>query len=172
MQGLSGSCIETAWYYRLMEESQRPFLKPSAIERLFNRIFGFLVGHGLGMRHNYVLQVQGRKSGKIYSTPVNVLDQKGRLFLVAPRGETQWVRNARAQGRVTLRKGQQVEAFGVRALSDPEKPEILKVYLDSYRRTVQRYFPFPADSPVESFSSIAARYPVFELLPSSQHPKS
>src|SRR5438552_16596737 len=42
----------------------------------------------LGLRHNYLLQVQSRKSGLIYSTPVNVVDLNGKRFLVAPRGET------------------------------------------------------------------------------------
>jgi hypothetical protein len=50
-------------------------------------------------------------------------------------------------------------------VSDEDKPEILKAYLDSFTRTVQRYFPVPAGSPAESFRPLAARYPVFELIP-------
>jgi hypothetical protein len=46
------------------------FRKPSAAERVFNQIFGFLVGLGLGFPHNYLLQVRGRKSGRLYSTPI------------------------------------------------------------------------------------------------------
>jgi len=44
-----------------------PFQKPSLIDRLFNRAFGFLVSLGLGFKHTYLLEVQGRKSGKLYS---------------------------------------------------------------------------------------------------------
>jgi deazaflavin-dependent oxidoreductase (nitroreductase family) len=149
----------------LMTESPRQFLKPSAIERTFNLLFGFLVGLGFGLRHNYLLQVRGRKSGRTYSTPVNILDREGRLFLVAPRGETQWVRNARTQGQVALKKGRQKKPFTISELQDLEKPEILKAYLDNFSTTVQRYFTVRAGAPAGSFSAIAGRHPVFELLP-------
>ena len=53
------------------------FRAPSAGERVFNRIFGFLVGLGLGFSYNHLLQVRGRKSGKIYSTPIDLLERIG-----------------------------------------------------------------------------------------------
>ena len=140
------------------------FRAPSAGERVFNRIFGFVVGLGLGFSYNYLLQVRGRKSGKIYSTPIDLLELGGKRFLVAPRGHTQWVRNAEAAGEVTLKKGSKRLKLGLRALSDQEKPEILKAYLDQFRREVQRYFPVPAGSPVEAFSELVQSYPAFELI--------
>jgi len=78
----------------------REFLKPSAAEQWLNRAFGFMVGIGLGPSYCYLLKVRGRKTGKLYSTPVNLLDVNGKLLLVAPRGQTQWVRNAEASGAV------------------------------------------------------------------------
>jgi len=140
------------------------FDAPSPFERVISRLFGILVGLGLALPHNYLLEVRGRKSGRLYSTPVDVLERDGRRFLVAGRGETQWVRNARASGQVTLRKGLRGEACRLRALSDAEKPEVLKAYLDRFKMTVQRYFPIPAGSPVERFAPVAAGYPVFELM--------
>src|SRR6266446_1614734 len=140
------------------------FLRPSIPERFFNRLFGVLVGWGIGLSHNYLLQVEGRKSGRIYSTPVNILDYKGKRFLVAPRGETQWVRNARVRRQVWLKKGRSRQSFALRELNDGEKSEILREYLNRYRTTVQRYFSVPADAPVEAFSSVASQYPVFELV--------
>src|SRR5215472_5920877 len=80
------------------------FHAPSAGERFFNRIFGYLVGFGLGFHYNYLLQVRGRKSGKLYSTPIDLLGLEGKRFLVAPRGRTQWVRNAEAAGEITLKR--------------------------------------------------------------------
>lgn len=133
------------------------------MERWFNRLFGFLVGLGFGLKHNYLLQVRGRRSGRIYSTPIDLLETGGKRFLVAPRGRTQWVRNAEAAGEVTLKKGRSRQNYGLRPVSDAEKPELLKAYLDSFKTTVQRYFPVPAGSAVERFASIAAGYPVFEL---------
>jgi deazaflavin-dependent oxidoreductase (nitroreductase family) len=141
------------------------FRKPAAMERVFNRAFGFLVGLGLGMQHNYLLQVRGRKSGKLYSTPIDLLEMDGKRFLVAPRGRTQWVRNAEAAGEVTLKRGSFHQSYRLRTIPDSEKPQYLKAYLESFKTTVQRYFPVPAGSDVQAFASIAANYPVFELLP-------
>jgi hypothetical protein len=76
------------------------------------------------------------------------------------------VRNAEAAGKVTLKKGSKRQKFRLRPLADAEKPAILKAYLDTFRREVQRYFSIPADSPVEDFAAIAGSYPAFELLPS------
>ncbi len=151
-----------------MSEEANTFQKPKPVEKVFNRIFGFLVGLGLGMKHNYLLQVRGRKSGRIYSTPVNVLDREGRRYLIAPRGEAQWVRNARASRQVTLKKGRRNESFELQVIPDEEKPEILKAYLDSFSTTVQRYFPVPAGSGLDAFAPVSFRYPVFELLPSDR----
>ena len=95
------------------------------------------MGLGLGFSYNYLLQVRGRKSGKIYSTPIDLLELGGKRFLVAPRGRTQWVRNAEAAGEITLKKGSKRQQYRLRALSDQEKPEILKAYLDQFKREVQ-----------------------------------
>jgi hypothetical protein len=83
---------------------------------------------------------------------------------VAPRGETQWVRNARASREVWLKKGKRSERFGLQEVADQDKAQILKLYLDRFRTTVQRYFPIPAGSSLEAFTPIAGRYPVFELV--------
>ena len=141
------------------------FRAPSAGERFFNRAFGFLVGLGLGFSYSYLLQVRGRKSGRIYSTPIDLLELRGKKFLVAPRGRTQWVRNAEAAGEVTLKKGSARQGFRLRPLDGEEKLEVLKAYLDTFKREVQRYFPVAAGSPAQGFSELAQSYPAFELLP-------
>jgi len=147
--------------------SQPPpaFEAPTAAERIFNRAFGLLVGLGLGLRHNYLLQVRGRTTGRIFSMPVNVLELNGKRWLVAGRGRTQWVRNAEVAGEVILRKGWRRQRVRIRPVPDSEKPEILSAYLDRFKLTVQRYFPLRAGSPPAEFAQIAGRYPVFELNP-------
>jgi deazaflavin-dependent oxidoreductase (nitroreductase family) len=132
---------------------------------MFNRLYGSLVGLGLGFSYNYLLQVRGRKSGKLYSTPIDLLELNGKHYLVAPRGQTQWVRNAEAAGKVTLKKGRAELGFRLRPLTDAEKPEVLKAYLDRFKREVQRYFPVPAGSPPEAFRDLLQSYPAFELIP-------
>jgi deazaflavin-dependent oxidoreductase (nitroreductase family) len=140
------------------------FQRPSALEAVFNRAFGFLVGLGWAPGYMQLLQVRGRKTGRIYSSPVNLLQVSGKLYLVAPRGRTQWVRNAESSGEVVLKRGKTRNRYRLRAIPDGEKLEILKLYLDSYKSEVQRYFSVPAGSPAAAFRDISSDYPVFELL--------
>jgi len=144
--------------------SDREYREPSVVEKIFNRIFGFVAGLGLAPSFIYQLEVKGRKSGKVYSTAVNLLEIKGKQFLVAPRGRTQWVRNAEASGEVTLKKGAR-RKFRLRPLADSEKPHVLKQYLTNYKGAVQRFFPIPPDANLDAFAQIAAGYPAFELIP-------
>jgi len=141
------------------------FREPTTLERLFNKAFGVLVGYGLGPRGYYLLQVKGRKTGRVYSMPVIVVEIGGTTFLVAPRGRTQWVRNVEAAPDVTLARGSLRRTCRVRAVPDAERAPVLRAYLDEYRSVVQRYFPVKAGSSPEAFAPIAARYPVFELSP-------
>jgi F420H(2)-dependent quinone reductase len=154
--------------YNVVVSSSEPlpaFRKPSAVEALFNRAFGFLVGLGIAPAYMQLLQVRGRKTGRIYSSPVNLLQFSGKPYLVAPRGTTQWVRNADTAGEIVLKRGSAHRKYRLRPIPDPEKPELLKLYLESYKSAVQRYFPVPAGSPAAAFRDIASNYPVFELLP-------
>jgi deazaflavin-dependent oxidoreductase (nitroreductase family) len=148
----------------LMNSTTPAFREPTSIERLFNRTLGFLVGLGIGPAHIHLLEVRGRKSGKLYRTPVDLLRLNGKQYLVAPRGRTQWVRNAEAAGEVVLKRGSVHQQFHLRAICDVEKPPILKAYLDNFRTEVQRYFVVPAGSPLEKFADVASTYPAFELL--------
>jgi len=143
--------------------SMPEFRQPTPVEKAFNRVFGFLVGLGFGLQHNYLLQVRGRKSGKLYSTPVDLLELGGKRYLVAPRGRTQWVRNAEAAGEIALKKGRYRQSFRLQPIADADKLPLLKVYLDNFKPTVQRYFPVPAGSDAAAFAPVATNYPVFEL---------
>jgi deazaflavin-dependent oxidoreductase (nitroreductase family) len=140
------------------------FREPTAVEKFINRAFGFVVGLGLGPSHIYILEVRGRKSGKMYSTPVDLLELGGKRYLVAPRGRTQWVRNAEVAEEISLNKGSMRQKLRLRPIPDAEKPLILKAYLDHFKREVQRYFSVPAGSPPEAFVEIVSNYPAFELL--------
>lgn len=147
-----------------MDSALPAFREPTAMEKFFNRVIGFLVRLGLGPSHIYLLEVRGRKTGKLYVTPVDMLPLNGKKFLVAPRGRTQWVRNAEAAGEIILKRGGRRERFALRSLQGGEKPEVLNAYLDSYKSEVQRFFPIVAGSPVTAFAEIAESYPAFELL--------
>jgi len=75
------------------------------------------------------------------------------------------VQNAEAAGEIILKRGKLRQGFRLRALSNQEKPEILKAYLDRFKREVQTYFPVPAGSPAEAFRELVGSYPAFELIP-------
>lgn len=147
-----------------MDSTATEFRKPTAVEAFFNRALGTLIGWGIGPAHIYLLEVRGRKTGKIYTTPVDPLELNGKRYLVAPRGRTQWVRNAEAAGEIALRRGGNRQKLRLRTISDADKPPVLKAYLDKYKTEVQRYFSVAAGSPPEAFVSIASNYPAFELL--------
>jgi deazaflavin-dependent oxidoreductase (nitroreductase family) len=139
------------------------FNQPSRLDRIVNRTFGILVRLGIGLSRNFLLEVRGRKTGHVYSTPVNVLPFKEKRYLVAPRGNTQWVRNVASSQDATLVRGVKRQTVQLRAVTDDVKPEVLKPYLERYSLTVQRYFPIPAGSPLQKFEPLVGRYPVFEI---------
>lgn len=151
-----------------MSSQSRPFQKPGVLARLSNQAVGVLVRLGFGFAHWYLLEVRGRKSGKLYTTPVDLFAEGGKQYLVAPRGYTQWVRNAEAAGEVRLRKGRQTLDFQLHIVPVAERPPLLKEYLHRYQRFVQQFFPIPQESPVETFTPLAPSYPVFELRPKTR----
>lgn len=139
------------------------YLKPTAAERLFGRVLVALIRIGLVRGHFFVLEVRGRKSGTAIALPVDPVDVGGRRYLVSARGETQWVRNARAAGEVLLTRARRRRRYAVREVPAGERGPVLKAYLDQFAREVQRFFPVPKGSPAEAFADVASRYPVFEL---------
>lgn len=140
------------------------FIRPGLAARIINRLYGWITRIGLGLPNSYVLQVSGRKTGKIRSVPVNVLSYNGKVFLVATRGYTQWSRNVLATRNITLKRGTLRTEFRARVVLAAEKPKILKAYATRFRWMVKRFFPVPAGAPSASFAPIADRYPVFELI--------
>lgn len=79
-----------------------------------------MIGLGIGPAHIHLLAVRGRKSGKLYKTPVSLLEFNGKRYLVAPRGRTQWVRNAEAAGEIVLKRGNIREKFRLHPLPDAD----------------------------------------------------
>ncbi len=146
-----------------MTQAPPAFLKPTPTDQFFNKLVGHLANWGIGPKYMVVLETAGRKSGKIYRTPVNLMEVDSVLYLVAPRGETQWVRNVRHANTVTLTRGNKRSQYKITELPPGEKASLLKAYLDRYTAAVQQYFPVKAGSPVGDFVALEAQYPVMRL---------
>lgn len=131
---------------------------------IFNRAIAFFTRLGLSVWGSRVLQVRGRTSGEIREVPVNLLTVDGVDYLVAPLGETQWVRNLRVAGEGGLRLGKRTEAFTATEIPDGEKDRILREYLRRWKAEVGVFFDgVSADSPDAELERIAPRHPVFHI---------
>jgi deazaflavin-dependent oxidoreductase (nitroreductase family) len=132
---------------------------------VFNRLVAGLTRLGLSVLGSRVLEVRGRTSGEPRRVPVNLLAVDGERYLVAPRGETQWVRNLRAaRGEGTLLLGRRREPFVATELADDEKPPLLRAYLKRWKAEVGMFFEgVSADATDDELRHIAPGYPVFHL---------
>jgi deazaflavin-dependent oxidoreductase (nitroreductase family) len=143
------------------ERYQRPgwFTK-----NVFNRVVAGLTRSGVSVYGSRVLEVQGRTSGELRRTPVNLLRYDGANYLVAPRGHTQWVKNLRASGRGRLLVGRRTESFTAQELTDDQKPALLRAYLGKWRFEVGIFFGgVGPDATDDELRRIAPDHPVFRL---------
>ena len=142
----------------------RRYVRPSWATNLFNLLPRALAALGISVYGSRTLAVRGRRSGEWRLVAVNLLVYRGQQYLVAPRGETQWVRNLRAAGGGELRLGRRREPFRAVELADAEKPVLLRAYLDKWRFEVAAFFEgVGADASDEDLRRIAPGYPVFRI---------
>src|SRR5712692_183186 len=142
--------------------------------RVFDPIVAFLARRlGLSLKGARVLSVRGRKSGEWHDTPVNPLTLAGRRYLVAPRGETQWVRNLRVSHQARLTLGRTIATVAVEEVPDHEKPPILRAYLSAWAWEVKACFPgVGPDASDDVLARIAPGHPVFRIVvPSGDEPQ-
>jgi deazaflavin-dependent oxidoreductase (nitroreductase family) len=125
-----------------------------------NSFLGWLFARGLGPRRAVQLEHRGRKSGKTYATAVNWTEYEGKRYLVAPRGETQWVRNVRAGGgRAVLRHGK-AESVRLEEVPVGQRAPIIKQYVGE-NKLVKGEFGREPDDPIEEYEEIAPNHPTF-----------
>jgi deazaflavin-dependent oxidoreductase (nitroreductase family) len=133
-------------------------------KHVFNPLVAFFTRRGLSLLGSRVLEVRGRTSGEPRRTPVNLLTLDGERYLVAPRGETQWVRNLRASGEGRLLLGRRGEPFEATEVGDEHKVAILRAYLKRWRSEVGVFFDgVGPDSSEEDLRLEAPKHPVFLL---------
>jgi deazaflavin-dependent oxidoreductase (nitroreductase family) len=128
-----------------------------------NTMIAPLAKLGLAGKRTHVLTVRGRKSGRRYSTPVQLVLEDDRRWLVGPYGERAWVKNARAAGEVELTRARRTTRYRIEELGPEEAAPVLREYLRT-TPIVKPYFDIAADAPVEAFVAEAATHPVFRLV--------
>ncbi len=108
---------------------------------VFNKSVAGLTRMGISVLGSRVLEVTGRKSGQPRHTPVNLLTLDGHDYLVAPRGEAEWVRNVRAaDGRLALLLGRRRDERVATEVSGPDKVPVLRAYLRRWKAEVGVFF--------------------------------
>ena len=148
-----------------VSEAQAHYKRPNWFDRrvMMPAVAGF-TRLGLSVWGSRVLEVRGRKTGEPRRVPVNLLIFDGEQYLVAPRGETQWVRNLRSAGDGVLILGSKRQPFKAVELTDADKAAVLRAYLKRWKAEVGVFFDgVSADSPDSEVDRIAPRHPVFRL---------
>jgi deazaflavin-dependent oxidoreductase (nitroreductase family) len=116
----------------------------------------------------YLLTTIGRKSGKPRSTPVILIEEGNRRWLVAAFGKVNWVYNAKSSGTVRLTRNGRSEMVDIQEVAAEQAAPILRKYVINVAVT-RPYFDVGPDSPEEAYIAEAPKHPVFEIL-ATEHP--
>jgi deazaflavin-dependent oxidoreductase (nitroreductase family) len=123
------------------------YLKPPWFTaKVFNRI-----AMATGISNTETLTVTKRGSAEPQHIPVVTVDVDGTRYLVSTRGESQWVKNVRANPTVTLTNKSGGMSYDAREMPAAQRQPILAAYQRKAGRAVDGYFrklPDPADHPV------------------------
>jgi len=114
-----------------------------------------------------VLEVRGRASGQRRSTPVVIASVEGKRYLVSMLGPgSDWVKNVEAaHGDAVLRQGRRLPIHLV-GVPPAERAPILREYV-RVATSGRHHFPVAVGAPLSEFQTIAERYPVYRIDPST-----
>jgi hypothetical protein len=132
---------------------------------VFNKAVGGLTRLGISVLGSRVLEHRGRTSGDLHHTPVNLLSLEGAEYLVAARGNTQWVRNVRhSGGHLVLILGRRRRICQVSELDPADAVPVLRAYLRRWKFEVGMFFDgITPDASEEEWAAVAPRHPVFVI---------
>jgi hypothetical protein len=138
---------------------------PNRLTRSFNEVIRWLAEAGISIAGTRALRIRGRKTGALRTVVVNLLTVDGRDYLVSPRGNTQWARNARAAGVVETGPRWRRRQTRIVEVPDADKPALLTRYLDRWYWEVKGHVGgLTPDSTPEQVRAAAPSIPVFELV--------
>jgi deazaflavin-dependent oxidoreductase (nitroreductase family) len=130
--------------------------------RFINEVFALMTRAGVGASYRYILTVRGRKTGRLYSTPVDVVEVAGHQWLVSAYGTAGWPLNTRKAGEVTLRRGRSSQRYTVTEPEPAEAVPVLRTYMTQIRVT-RPYFDAAPDAPDDAIKAELPRHSVFRL---------
>src|SRR5271168_922566 len=138
--------------------------RPNRSARVMSRLLGVAFAAGIGPSQAATIEVRGRKTGRMISFPIVVVDYEGERYLVAMLGDqTNWVRNVRADNRVVLQRGKRENVSVVQDFSG-HRAAILRRYLE-LAAGARPFFPITRRAPLGDFERIVEEYPVFRVAP-------
>lgn len=138
---------------------------PNLAARAANELIRWLAEAGISIAGTRALRIRGRKTGKRRGVVINLLTVDGRDYVVSPRGNTQWARNARSAGVVEMGPRWRSRQMRIAEVADDEKPQLLKRYLDRWYWEVKGHVAgLTPQSTDDEICSAAPSIPVFELL--------
>lgn len=138
--------------------------RPNLLAAVLNRSLVVASSIGLRPRRLVVLEVRGRRSGRLLSFPLIVADHEGEHYLVAMLGEqARWVSNVRAAGGRAVIRRRRREAVRLEEIEPAKRAPILRRYLE-VASGGRPHIPLDRRAPLSSFEQIAGRYPVFRLV--------
>jgi hypothetical protein len=139
--------------------------EPNIAARAGNELIRWLAEAGISIAGTRALRVRGRKTGKLRGVVINLLTVDGRDYVVSPRGNTQWARNARAAGAVETGPRWRGREVRIAEVADDAKPRLLKRYLDRWYWEVKGHVGgLTPESTDDEMRAAAPSIPVFELL--------
>jgi hypothetical protein len=138
--------------------------EPNRIARAGNELFRWLAEAGISVAGTRALRVRGRNTGKLRGVVINLMSVEGHDYVVSPRGNTQWARNARAAGEVEMGPRWRSRQVRISEVADDAKPELLKRYLERWYWEVKGHVGgLTPDSTDEQLRAVAPSIPVFQL---------
>lgn len=139
--------------------------QPSTAARAVNEVFRWLAEAGISIAGTRALRVRGRKTGAMRGVVVNVLRADGREYVVSPRGNTQWARNARAAGEIETGPRWRRRTVRLAEVADADKTALLRRYLERWYWEVKGHVGgLTPQSTDDEIRATAPSIPVFELL--------
>jgi len=139
--------------------------EPNRTARAANAVFRWLAEAGISIAGTRALRVRGRKTGQLRGVVVNLMTVDGRDYVVSPRGNTQWVRNARAAGEVEMGPRWRGRTVRISEVADDAKLDLLKRYLDRWYWEVKGHVGgLTPQSTDEQIRAVAPSIPIVELL--------